>query len=335
MNESELRVYCNNLDFPEFHGEQIYRWMYNKNSTNTKDMKNIPKNLSSNIDKECIINTLGIKRKAISKIDKTTKYLLETIDNNYIESVSMIDDKRHTVCLSSQIGCNVDCDFCATGKMGIIRNLKVGEIIDQLIIIQNNSNIPITNIVFMGMGEPFLNYSNVIKACKIFCDTKAFNFSYKRITISTSGILPKIKKYINEKEKYKLAISLNASNNEIRDKIIPINKKWNIEMILNSLKNYRYAKHTPIMFEYIMLKGLNDSEKHANELANLLNNSEYKINLIPFNIVGDKYSRSTKEQISLFANILNNKAPKLRVLVRWSKGEDIDAACGQLATNNE
>ena len=335
MNEPELRAYCKNLDFPEFHGEQIYRWMYNKNSTNTKDMKNIPKNLSSNIDKECVIDTLGIKRKAISKIDKTTKYLLETIDNNYIESVSMIDDNRHTVCLSSQIGCNVDCDFCATGKMGIIRNLKTGEIIDQLIIIQNNSNIPITNIVFMGMGEPFLNYSNVIKACKIFCDTKAFNFGYKRITISTSGILPKIEKYINEKEKYKLAISLNASNNKIRDKIIPINKKWNIEMILDSLKKYRYAKYTPIMFEYIMLKDLNDSEEHANELANLLNNSEYKINLIPFNAVGDKYLRSTKEQINLFANILNKKAPKLRVLVRWSKGEDIDAACGQLATKNE
>ena len=308
--------------------------MYNKNSTNTKDMKNIPKNLSSNIDKECIINTLGIKRKAISKIDKTTKYLLETIDNNYIESVSMIDDKRHTVCLSSQIGCNVDCDFCATGKMGIIRNLKVGEIIDQLIIIQNNSNIPITNIVFMGMGEPFLNYSNVIKACKIFCDTKAFNFSYKRITISTSGILPKIKKYINEKEKYKLAISLNASNNEIRDKIIPINKKWNIEMILNSLKNYRYAKHTPIMFEYIMLKDFNDTSKHAVELAHFFSKSEYKINLIPFNEVGDKYSRSSNDAIDNFAKILNKNAPKLRVLVRWSKGEDIDAACGQLATNN-
>jgi 23S rRNA (adenine2503-C2)-methyltransferase len=298
-------------------------------------MKNIPKDLSFIINKEYTINTLKIANKAISKIDKTTKYLFGTSDNNYIESVSMVDKNRHTVCLSSQIGCNVDCDFCATGKMGIIRNLKTGEIIDQLIILQNNSDMPITNIVFMGMGEPFLNYANVIKACKIFCDTKGFNFSYKRITISTSGILPKIEKYINEKEKYKLAISLNASNNEIRNKIIPINKKWNIEMILEALKNYKFNKTTPIMFEYIMLKDFNDSYEHANELAKLFYKTEYKINLIPFNVVGDKYSRSTTEQINLFADTLNKKTPKLRVLVRWSRGEDIDAACGQLATKNE
>ncbi len=335
MDEFELRSFCKDLNFPEFHGEQIYRWMYNKNSMNVSDMKNIPKELLFKIEKQCIIDTLKIKNKAASKIDKTIKYLLETKDNNYIESVSIIDKNRHTVCLSSQIGCNVDCDFCATGKMGIIRNLKTGEIIDQLVIIQNNSNTPITNIVFMGMGEPFLNYSTIIKACKIFCNTKAFNFGYRRITISTSGILPKIEKFIHDKERYKLAISLNASNNEVRNKIIPINKKWNIEMILKALKNYKFNKTTPIMFEYIMLKDFNDKHEHANELAELFHNEEYKINLIPFNVVGDKYSRSTKDQISLFADVLNRKSPKLRVLVRWSKGEDIDAACGQLATKND
>ena len=334
MNEVELKNICANLNFPAFHGEQIYRWMYGKNCSDLNEMKNIPKNLLSILQKQYIVNTLKIENKVKSKIDKTSKYLFKTYDNHHIESVSILDSNRHTICLSSQIGCSVDCDFCATGKMGIIRNLKIGEIIDQLIAIKKDTNKPITNIVFMGMGEPFLNYSNVINSCKIFCDTKAFNLSYKRITISTSGILPKIEKFIADKEKYKLAISLNAPNNEIRSKIIPINKKWNIEMILESLEKYEFHKTTPIMFEYIMLKDFNDTSKHAVELAHFFSKSEYKINLIPFNEVGDKYSRSSNDAIDNFAKILNKNAPKLRVLVRWSKGEDIDAACGQLATNN-
>ena len=334
LNEVELRNVCTNLNFPAFHGEQIYRWMYGKNCNELTEMKNIPKNLLSLLQKEYIVDTLKIKNKMKSKIDKTIKYLFETHDKHHIESVSIIDENRHTICLSSQIGCSVDCDFCATGKMGIIRNLKIGEIIDQLIAIKKEANKSITNIVFMGMGEPFLNYSNVLNSCRIFCDTKAFNLSYKRITISTSGILPKIEKFILDEEKYKLAISLNAPNNEIRDKIIPINKKWNIEMILKSLKKYKFHKTTPIMFEYVMLKNFNDSPEHAKELAGFFSKNEYKINLIPFNEVGDKYSRSSNDAIDNFSEILNKNAPKLRVLVRWSKGEDIDAACGQLATNN-
>ena len=178
-------------------------------------------------------------------------------DSNYIESVSMIDNNRHTVCLSSQIGCSVDCDFCATGKMGIIRNLDCGEIIQQLIIISNERETPITNIVFMGMGEPFLNYKNVIKSCKIMNDSKGFNLSSKKITISTSGILPKIEKFISEKHKYKLAISLNASNNITRDKLIPINKKWPIENILTAIKKYNYKKYSQFVLMFFTDKLFN------------------------------------------------------------------------------
>ena len=330
----ELKKICVDLSFPEFHGEQIYRWMYNKRCLDTSYMQNVPNELLSKINDNYILKNLKIKNKAISKIDQTTKYLLETIDSNYIESVSMIDKNRHTVCLSSQIGCSVDCDFCATGKMGIIRNLSIGEILEQIIIIQKHSDLPITNIVFMGMGEPFLNYTNTIKACKILSDNKAFNFGAKRITVSTSGILPKIKKYIEEKHRYKLAISLNASNNELRDKIIPINKKWNIQNILDALKKYEFNNSTPIMFEYILLKNFNDSDENALELSNLLRKFTCKVNLIPFNQTGTTYSRSETLRINNFAKILNENSTNIRVLVRWSKGEDIDAACGQLATNN-
>jgi len=261
------------------------------------------------------------------------KFLLKTNDNKLVESVSMIDKKRHTVCISSQIGCNVDCDFCATGKMGIDRNLNVGEIIEQLIIVKKNTSVPITNIVFMGMGEPFLNYRNVIESCKIFSNHKAFNLGTKRITISTAGVLPQIDLFIKEKHKYKLALSLNAPNDLIRDKIMPINKKWNISDLISSLKKYDFFKTRVIMFEYVLLKGINDSIENAKELSKLLKNIQCKVNLIPFNQISGIYKRSDNKTINNFADILNKH--NIRVLIRWSKGEDIDAACGQLATNHE
>ena len=276
-----------------------------------------------------------MKIKSESKIDKSTKFLLQTNDNYNIETVSMIENNRHTVCLSSQIGCSVDCDFCATGKMGIIRNLSSGEIIEQITTIMNHINIPITNIVFMGMGEPFLNYKNVIKSCEILCDHNGFNLSSKRITISTSGILPKIDLFIKENHKYKIAISLNASNDKVRNEIMPINKKWNIESLIKSIKKYSFYESRPIMFEYVLLKNINDDKKDAIELANILKGIKCKVNLIPFNEIKGKYSRPDTDQINLFSKTLNESNPDLTVLTRWSKGEDINAACGQLATINE
>ena len=335
MNELDLQQYCVDLAQPKFHGSQLYRWMYKNNCADIDNMNNIPKILKKEIKNNALLKLLSIKTKSKSSIDNTTKFLLETNDLKYIETVSMIDKDRHTVCLSSQIGCNVDCDFCATGKMGITRNLSTGEIIDQLVIIKENITKPITNIVFMGMGEPFLNYNNLIKSCEILTNHNAFNLSSKRITISTSGILPKIDLYIKENHKYKIAISLNASNNEFRDKIMPINKKWNIEKIISSVKKYKFFESRPIMFEYVLLKGLNDSKDDAIRLADILKGIKCKVNIIPFNEIEGYYKRPEKEQINNFSQILNKLNPDLRVLIRWSKGEDINAACGQLATNNE
>lgn len=335
MNESDLQQYCVDLNLPKFHGSQLYRWMYKNNCADIDNMNNIPKILKKEIKENAVLNLLSIKTQSKSDIDNTTKFLLETHDSKYIETVSMIDNDRHTICLSSQIGCSVDCDFCATGKMGITRNLSTGEIIDQLIIIKEKINKPITNIVFMGMGEPFLNYNNLIRSCEILTNHNAFNLSSKRITISTSGILPKIDLYIKENHKYKLAISLNASNNDFRDKIMPINKKWNIEKIINSVKKYKFFESRPIMFEYVLLKGLNDSKEDAIRLANILEGIKCKVNIIPFNEIKGYYKRPNKEQINYFSQTLNDLNPHLRVLIRWSKGEDINAACGQLATINE
>ena len=333
MDELDLQKYCLDLNLPKFHGTQLFRWLYKNNHLDLNKMNNIPKKLKEKINSDCEISLLKIKNKSISKIDKTIKFLLKTNDNKLIESVSMIDNKRHTVCISSQIGCNVDCDFCATGKMGIDRNLNVGEIIEQLIIVKKNTAVPITNIVFMGMGEPFLNYRNVIESCKIFSNHKAFNLGTKRITISTAGVLPQIDLFIKDKHKYKLALSLNAPNDLIRDKIMPINKKWNINELISSLKKYNFFKTRVIMFEYVLLKGINDSIENAKELAKLLKNIQCKVNLIPFNQISGIYKRSDNKTINDFADILNQH--NIRVLIRWSKGEDIDAACGQLATNHE
>ena len=332
-NISELSAICIENKFPKFHGEQLYKWLYQKSVNDITKMSNLPDSLKIIINNKYKLNPLKIEKKLKSKNEDTIKYLFKTNDHKLIESVSMIDSGRHTLCISSQIGCSVDCDFCATGKMGIIRNLNCGEIIQQLISISAERKQKITNIVFMGMGEPFLNYANVIKACKIINDPSGFNLSSKKITISTSGILPIMKKFILEKHKYKLAISLNASNNSDRDKLIPINKKWPIEDILDTIKDYKYQKYRPIMFEYVLINGVNDSIENAIELSNLLKKIHCKINIIPYNETEKNYKRS--KNIEKFVTKLNEIKSNYRVLIRWSKGQDIDAACGQLATLNE
>ena len=329
----ELSNICIENNFPKSHGEQLYKWMYQKKILDTNKMTNVPEKLKKIIYNDYSLNLLKTEKRFKSNNEDTIKYLFRTLDDKLIESVSMIDKGRHTLCISSQIGCSVNCDFCATAKMGIIRNLDCGEILEQLIIIANERHKSITNIVFMGMGEPFLNYKNVIKSCEIMNDSMAFNLSSKKITISTSGILTKIKQFINEKHKYKLAISLNASNNNDRDKLIPINKKWPIEDILSTLKQYKFKKYRPIMFEYVLIEGVNDSEENAIELSQLLKNFNCKINIIPYNETKENYKRSSR--IDKFVNQLNRINSNYQVLIRWSKGQDIDAACGQLATLNE
>jgi 23S rRNA (adenine2503-C2)-methyltransferase len=275
-----------------------------------------------------------VENKLLSKEDKSVKILFRTHDSNFIETVSMVDKNRHTVCLSSQVGCALDCHFCATGKMGLKRNLSTGEIVDQLIYVRESIDQPITNVVFMGMGEPFHNYDNVLNASDIFHSPKGFNLASTRITISTVGLLPQINQFIKEKRRYKLAISLNASNDKVRTDIMPINKKWSIVDLVNAGKEYSNQKKRLVMFEYVLLKGINDSEEDALELARLLQGIPCKINLIPYNEIEGKYQRPDESTITKFSEILHNYRDEYRVLVRWSKGQDIAAGCGQLAGQN-
>ena len=335
MSQTELEDLLINHDFPKYRGKQIYNWLYKNPTTEIEDMQNIPIKLKKFLNEYCIINTLKLSHKKSNK--NTTKFLFKTDSNDYIESVSMIEDNRHTICISSQVGCAVDCDFCATGKMGFKKNLNSGEIIDQLLIIQKHIKTPITNIVFMGMGEPFLNYKNVIKAADLMNDQKGLNFSYHRITISTSGILPKIDQFINDKIKYNLAISLNAADDQTRNQLMPINKKWPIKELLNIASRYNKFHRSKLTFEYVLINSINDSKEDAERLSQLLQNSDCKLNIIPFNEIGNKYNRPSIEKIENFIKILNQSRKGFSILVRWSKGTKINAGCGQLATeiNNE
>ena len=319
--------------FQSFRAKQLYTWLYKKNEDDPYKMKNLSTKFQNYINSNTLIKVLEIDKIVSTNCKQTNKFLLKTLDGNLIESVSIIDNHRHTVCISSQIGCNVDCDFCATASMGLIRNLETAEIIEQLIIIKKQITDPITNIVFMGMGEPFLNYTRVLQAADIFHDSSAFNIASKKITISTSGILPKIKQFVSEKRKYSLAISLNSINEEVRTKLMPLNKKWPINEIVKYLRvNYKNRKN--LMFEYVLIKGINDSIEDAKNLSDILAGYSCTVNVIPYNDIKGIYKRPTNESIDLFTKVLHENQKKYKVTVRWSKGDDIAAGCGQLATDN-
>ena len=334
MNQEELQSLCIEAGESKFRGGQLFEWMYRHGISSFDSMSNVNKSFREHLNEHFIIQTLAVENQFPSKEDKSVKILFRTHDSHFIETVSMVDKNRHTVCLSSQVGCALDCHFCATGKMGLKRNLSTGEIVDQLIYVRESIDQPITNVVFMGMGEPFHNYDNVLNASDIFHSPKGFNLASTRITISTVGLLPQINQFIKEKRRYKLAISLNASNDKVRSEIMPINKKWSIVDLVNAGKEYSNQKKRLIMFEYVLLKGINDSEEDALELARLLQGIPCKINLIPYNEIEGEYQRPDESTITKFSEILHNYRDEYRVLVRWSKGQDIAAGCGQLAGQN-
>ena len=334
MNQEELQSLCIEAGESKFRGGQLFEWMYRHGISSFDSMSNVNKSFREHLNEHFIIQTLTVENQIPSKEDKSVKILFRTHDGHFIETVSMVDKNRHTVCLSSQVGCALDCHFCATGKMGLKRNLSTGEIVDQLIYVRESIDQSITNVVFMGMGEPFHNYDNVLNASDIFHSPKGFNLASTRITISTVGLLPQINQFIKEKRRYKLAISLNASNDKVRSEIMPINKKWSIVDLVNAGKEYSNQKKRLIMFEYVLLKGINDSEEDALELARLLQGIPCKINLIPYNEIEGKYQRPDESTITKFSEILHNYRDEYRVLVRWSKGQDIAAGCGQLAGQN-
>ena len=298
------------------------------------ELKNLPKSLIGDLKRGHCIHPLELINSTNSSSEKTNKFLFKTQSGALIESVLMNEKNRVTLCISTQVGCALDCKFCATAKMGFKENLSVGEILDQYLLARQKINKSITNIVFMGMGEPFLNYKNVIKAAKLLNDPNGINMGSKRITISTAGVIRKIEEFIKSKEKFKLAISLNGTTNEQRTSIMPINIKNSLEELLNVSRKYTETVNRWLTFEYVLLKEINDSIEDAKRLLSMLAGlKKCKLNIIPYNETDGKFRRPDRDQIEKFVVAL--RSAKFPITVRWSKGTDIDAGCGQLATKNQ
>lgn len=327
----ELNNWIEENKHSKFRGKQVFNWIY-KHFTNSPDkMLNIPKKLRDEINNYGnfnLVEAINPKRKIINS---SKKYLFKLVDGNYIESVLILENKRKTVCLSSQVGCGLDCKFCQTAKMGFIRNLSVGEIVDQILFISKDISENITNVVYMGMGEPLLNYDNVIKSAIIINDKNGLNIGARKITLSTSGIVPAIYKLADLKYQFKLAISLNFAFNEMRTMLMPINKKYDLNSLIKAMKYYNSITNKKITIEYVLMRNINDSETDAKQLVKILKNIHCKINLIPFNENETEFMRPTKENIMKFYKLINNKIDST---IRWSKGDDENAACGQLYWKN-
>ena len=328
MKLNELEELMNSLKATKFRAKQIHNWIYDKSVSSVDEMTNLSKDFREQLSSIAQVTDTKIKQKQVSK-DGTIKYLVEYPDGECVETVLMRFDNRAnlTACVSSQVGCAVNCSFCATGKGGFRRNLTPTEIIEQVLTIQRDTGLKVTNIVFMGQGEPLLNLDNVLAALKIF--NEDFQIGARRITISTSGIIPGIDELSNLETQSTLAISLHAPNHELRKTIMPIENKYPINELKQALKHYVDKTGRRVTVEYILIHGFNDTPQVAKELAYLLKDLKCNINLIPYNsVVENDYKKPSNNDIMKFKYLLEHSGKK--VTVRLERGADIDAACGQL-----
>ncbi len=313
-----------------FHAGQIFKWIYSRQVDDFDQMTDLGKRLRTRLMDHFVVNRL--QQVAVEKAaDGTRKYLFGLVDGNFIESV-LIPEKNHlTMCISSQVGCAQGCRFCLTGQGGFIRNLSSGEILAQVRDIRNELDDAdkLTNLVFMGMGEPLANYDNLIAALTVITDNRyGMAFSAQRVTLSTAGLVPNITR-LGQDSTISLAISLNAADNRTRDRLMPINRRYPIEMLIDACRQYPLKKRRKITFEYILIKGINDSPDDAERLTCLLNPSWAKINLIPFNEFPEsRFQRPDESVIKGFMDILHQR--QYVTIIRASKGREISAACGQL-----
>lgn len=325
---TELEALMEELKATKFRAKQIHNWIYAKSVSSIDEMTNLSKDFREKLKGIAVVTDTKIKVKQVSS-DGTIKYLVEYPDGECVETVLMRFDNRAnlTVCVSSQVGCAVNCSFCATGKGGFKRNLTAQEIIEQVLTIQRDTGLKVTNIVFMGQGEPLLNMDNVLKALQIFNDD--FQIGARRITISTSGIIPQINKLAELELQSTLAISLHAPNHELRKTLMPIENKYPIGELKKALLNYVEKTGRRITIEYILIHGFNDTPEIAKELAYFLKDLKCNINLIPYNsVIENDYKKPSGNDIMKFKYLLEHSGKK--VTVRLERGADIDAACGQL-----
>ena len=328
LSRKEIEKITDALRQSKFRAQQIHNWIYLKSAKSIDDMTDLSKNFREDLKKVAKVSDVRIKTKQVSS-DGTIKYLLEYPDGECVETVLMRFDNRAnlTACVSSQVGCAVNCSFCATGKRGFIRNLNYKEIIEQVLTIQRDTGLKVTNIVFMGQGEPLLNLDNVLKAMEVFNDS--FQIGQRRLTVSTSGIIPGINRLAEIDMQSTLAISLHAPNHELRKKLMPVEEKYNLKDLKTALKKYVEKTGRRITIEYLLIKDLNDTTEIAKQLAEYLHDIKCNINLIPYNPTADNdYKRPSNNSIMKFKCLLEHSGKK--VTVRLERGADIDAACGQL-----
>jgi 23S rRNA (adenine2503-C2)-methyltransferase len=329
-----LEQYFISIGEKPFRAAQVLKWVHQHGVYNFSDMTNLSKSLRSNLASKVSFSTPEIIKDQVSA-DGTRKWLLRLQDGNSIETVFIPESGRGTLCISSQVGCALNCSFCATARQGFNRNLTSAEIIGQLrlanqLLMSLDNKRPVTNVVMMGMGEPLLNYDNVVRAMQLMQEDFAYGLSKRRITLSTSGLLPEMQR-LSKECAVSLAVSLHAPDDQLRDELVPINRKYPIEKLMQSCREYtRGLPHQKITFEYVMLAGINDTDAHARKLAKVVANVPCKLNLIPFNTFSDSgYRSSSLSRINRFRDILMQKG--IVTVTRKTRGEEIDAACGQLA----
>ncbi|MCB9196845.1 MAG: 23S rRNA (adenine(2503)-C(2))-methyltransferase RlmN [Flavobacteriales bacterium] len=336
LDLEELKTFFKEIGEQPFRAKQVYEWLWKKGARHFEEMTNLSKDLRDKLNDQFEIRFLTIAEAQKSN-DRTIKNAFKLADGAVVEGVLIPTSKRMTACVSTQVGCSLTCDFCATGKLKRVRNLNADEIYDQVVLIndqcKSNYDIPLSNIVYMGMGEPLLNYKSVLQSIEHITSEEGLGMSPRRITVSTAGIAKMIKQLGDDEVRFNLALSLHAANDEKRSKIMPINDTNTLEALAEALK-YFYAKTgTRITYEYIIFKDFNDELQDAKELAEFCKHVPCKVNIIEYNSIDEgKYQQAEERKVNAFAAFLESR--NIIVNIRRSRGKDIDAACGQLANKN-
>ena len=329
---TDLENYFINKNEKKFKGQQVFDWLYRKRVTSFDEMTNLKKEVIDLLKSEFTMKTLSITK--VERDTDVNKYLFSLKDQEKVEAVLMNHLYGNSLCISTQVGCNMGCKFCESGRLKKVRNLETHEMIEQILLVEEECGKRISHVVVMGIGEPFDNYDNLIKFIEIINHPKGIELGSRHITVSTCGVVPKIKEFMNLPYQVNLAISLHAPNNEIRNQIMPINKAYPIEVLVNTLKEYIKKTNRRVTFEYILLDGVNDTTECAIELANLVKGMNCYINLIPYSETNNiSYKRTKPLNISKFYDIL--KKNRINVTIRREYGSKISAACGQLRSKKE
>ena len=332
LTREDLENYFLSINSKKFHADQLFDWLYVKRIKSFSEVTNIKRDVLEEIMKNYILNNITIVK--VEKDQDVHKYLFELSDGEHIEAVLMFHDYGNSVCISSQVGCNMGCKFCESGRRKKVRNLEISEMVLQILLIEEELGKRISHVVVMGIGEPFDNYDNLIKFFRIINDPKGISIGARHITVSTCGIVPKILEFSDLDMQINLAISLHAPNDELRNKIMPINKVYPLKELMDALKNYIKKTNRRLTFEYILLKDVNDHESDALELAKLVKGLNCYINLIPYNETNNiDFKRTNTVQIMRFYDILKKNG--IGVTIRREFGGNISAACGQLRSKKE